>query len=132
LIKLNFHKKNSYKILFISIQSFVFANFFFLLINKFYFSDYNIFIVQAFLFFYNFSLLYFFKIYSFSLISFLKVGLISFFGRCFDISIFYLLILTADFNSELSFFLALIISNIFKIFYLLKYKNYKKNEVNLV
>lgn len=123
--KLNFYKKNAYKILSISIQSFLFANFFFWLINKIYFSNSNIFIVQAFIFFYNFFLLYFFKLYSFSLNSFLKVGLISFFGRCFDIFIFYLLMFTTNLESQLSFFFALIISNIFKIFYLLKHRNYQ-------
>lgn len=116
---------NQFKLILISLLSFVFANFYFYLFNSFFHLKFPEIIVFIILFFQNFFLLYFFKLYSYSLNSFLKIALISFFGRCSDISIFYLLMFTTSFESELSFFFALIISNIFKIFYLLKYKNYQ-------
>jgi len=116
---------NQFKLILISLLSFVLANFYFYLFNSIFHLKFPEFIVIIILFFQNFFLLYFFKLYSYSLNSFLKVSLISFFGRFLDISIFYLLTFITNFESELSFFFALIISNIFKIFYLLKYKNYQ-------
>ena len=116
---------NQFKLILISLLSFVLANFYFYLFNSIFHLKFPEFIVIIILFFQNFFLLYIIKLYSLSLTSFLKVGLISFFGRCLDISIFYLLTFITNFESELSFFFALIISNIFKIFYLLKYKNYQ-------
>ena len=116
---------NQFKLILISLLSFVFANFYFYLFNSFFHLKFPEIIVIIILFFQNFFLLYFFKLYSLSSNSFLKIGLITFFGRCFDISIFYLLMFITNFESELSFFFALIISSILKIFYLLKYKNYQ-------
>ena len=116
---------NQFKLILISLLSFVLANFYFYLFSSIFHLKFPEIIVIIILFFQNFFFLYLIKLYSLSLTSFLKVGLISFFGRCLDISIFYLLMFTTSFESELSFFFALIISNIFKIFYLLKYKNYQ-------
>ena len=116
---------NQFKLILISLLSFVLANFYFYLFNSFFHLKFTEIIVIIILFFQNFFLLYFFKLYSLSSNSFLKIGLITFFGRCFDISIFYLLMFITNFESELSFFFALIISSILKIFYLLKYKNYQ-------
>lgn len=124
-IKLQFLNKVNFKLIVISLLSFVAGNIYFFLLNSILNFTYSEIITFIILFFQNFFLLLYFKLYTSSANSFIIIALISFSGRCLEVFLYYSLKTMLNLELQLIFVLTLLISNFFKFFFTIKYKNYK-------
>jgi hypothetical protein len=124
-IKLQFLNPANYKLIVITFLSFVAGNIYFFLLNNIFNFGHPEIITFIFLFFQNFFLLIYFKLYTSSANSLLIIALISFSGRCLEVFIYYSLKKMLNLELQLIFVLTLLISNFFKFFFIIKYKNYK-------
>ena len=124
-IKLQFLNPANYKLIVITFLSFVAGNIYFFLLNNIFNFGHPEIITFIFLFFQNFFLLIYFKLYTSSANSLLIIALISFSGRCLEVFIYYSLKKMLNLELQLIFVLTLLISNFFKLFFIIKYKNYK-------
>lgn len=124
-IKLQFLNKANFKLIVISLLSFVAGNIYFFLLNSILNFTYSEIITFIILFFQNFFLLLYFKLYTSSANSLIIIALISFSGRCLEVFLYYSLKIMLNLELQLIFILTLLISNFFKFFFTIKYKNYK-------
>ena len=124
-IKLQFLNKANFKLIVISLLSFVAGNIYFFLLNSILNFTYSEIITFIILFFQNFFLLLYFKLYTSSANSLIIIALISFSGRCLEVFLYYSLKTMLNLELQLIFVLTLLISNFFKFSFIIKYKNYK-------
>ena len=124
-IKLQFLNKANFKLIVISLLSFVAGNIYFFLLNSILNFTYSEIITFIILFFQNFFLLLYFKLYTSSANSLIIIALISFSGRCLEVFLYYSLETMLNLELQLIFVITLLISNLFKFFFIIKYKNYK-------